>query len=173
MRCSPTNQNNQNVQTVWTSDQHVFRSTPAFWNNRLYIAAGHDPIVMYPLSPACNGNGQPIICPGPYTSTSVTFTYDATPSISSSGTQNGIVWAISHIGQAQDSTPGILYAFDALTLTELYDSNQCFINHVQVDQPGPSTKFSVPTIANGYVYIGTQTNFDIYGPKSTRTCSGN
>jgi len=52
-------------------------------------------------------------------------------------------------------------------LVELYDSNQCGT----ADQPGPATKYSVPTIANGYVFIGTQTDFDIYGVlPSSRQC---
>lgn len=65
-------------------------------------------------------------------------------------------------------TPTVLYAFKADDLTNIYNTGTCFINHVQVDQPGKATTFSVPTIANGQVYIGTQTDFDIYGP-ATRT----
>jgi hypothetical protein len=42
----------------------------------------------------------------------------------------------------------------------LRDSNQAGTR----DLPGASVKFSVPTIANGKVYIGTQTDVDIYGP---------
>jgi hypothetical protein len=34
---------------------------------------------------------------------------------------------------------------------------------------GNPTKFSVPTVANGYVYIGTEADFDIFGP-TTATC---
>lgn len=64
----------------------------------------------------------------------------------------------------------VLYAFKADDLSKLYDTGQCHLNHVQVDQPGAATTFSVPTIANGQVYIGTSTDFDIYGPVTTRTC---
>jgi hypothetical protein len=85
----------------------------------------------------------------------------------SSCADNGIVWAINSDGSTQNGNPAVLYALDAQGLTELYDSNQCGT----ADQPGPATKYSVPTIANGYVFIGTQTDFDIYGVlPSIRQC---
>jgi hypothetical protein len=77
-----------------------------------------------------------------------------TPSVSSSGTSNGIVCAI-------DSVQSVLHAFNATNLaTELYDSTQAV---GQRDQAGLGVKFTTPTIANGKVYIGTQTELDVYG----------
>jgi hypothetical protein len=51
------------------------------------------------------------------------------------------------------------------------DSNKCQDpTGVRRDAPGSPTGFSVPTVANGNVYIGTQTDFDIYGQVVQRTC---
>jgi hypothetical protein len=94
--------------------------------------------------------------------------FAVTPSISSNAAYgDGIVWAIR--SGVNNSHP-VLYAFDAISLTELYDTHLCNPNGTYPDQPGPPTKFSVPTVANGYVYIATKTDFDIYGPP-TRSCN--
>jgi hypothetical protein len=71
------------------------------------------------------------------------------------------VWAI-------DLGSNALFAFDAENLAELYSSNGCHNNHRDVI--GKPTRFSVPTIANGYVFVGTETDFDIFG-KTTATCN--
>jgi hypothetical protein len=78
-------------------------------------------------------------------------------SVSANGTTNGIVWE----AQVDNLTaPAILRAYNANDLsTPLYASNQAGPR----DTAGDGIKFSTPTIANGMVYLGTQTELDVYG----------
>jgi hypothetical protein len=116
----------------------------------------------------------------------VSFPTGATPTVSAAGSTatDGIVWAIWATGAVQNPLPttsGVLYAFDAVTVTTtLYSSNTC----PNRDKIAPGTKFSVPTVANGKVFVGAEqggcsgsscTNngtgtFYIFGPSATGSC---
>ena len=86
----------------------------------------------------------------------------ATPSVSSTGTTNGIVWAIDSSAYGTpccSNGPAILHAYDASNLaTELWSSTQGSGNTA-----GTAVKFTVPTIANGKVYVGTRSEIDVFG----------
>jgi outer membrane protein assembly factor BamB len=68
-------------------------------------------------------------------------------SVSANGTQSAILWAVQN-----SSSQGVLHAYDAGDLTELYNSTQAGTR----DQFGPGSKFTPPTVANGKVFVGTQ-----------------
>jgi hypothetical protein len=73
------------------------------------------------------------------------------------------VWAVDSSNYGSDgppSAPAILHAFDATNVAhELYNTTQAQNRDVM----GQAVKFVVPTIANGKVYVGTQTELDVYG----------
>jgi outer membrane protein assembly factor BamB len=123
---------------------------PAFFNNTVYYGALYAAIRAFPF---VEGKLQP-----PISQTAITFTYPGTtPSISSNLSSNAILWAVQN-GRGSDNS--VLYAYDALDLThELYDSNQ----NPDRDQFGTGNKFVTPMIANGKVYIATQTGVAVFG----------
>jgi Abnormal spindle-like microcephaly-assoc'd, ASPM-SPD-2-Hydin len=147
-------------------------SNPAFWQGPstayVYLAgttgdAGKgDYLKMYSVS-----NG--LLSTAPVAESTNIFPVGATPSVSSQGTSDGIVWAVAR-QDSLDTRPGmkaaILYAYDATNVaTLLYDSAQ----DGNRDQLGCGNKFQTPTIANGRVYVGTQTQLDVFGLLGTQS----
>ncbi len=129
-------------------------STAAYWNGNVYLIGVSGPITQWTLN-----NG--LLPTAPTHSGSTSYSYPgATPSISANNTSDAIVWAIETAGQVQGGAAAVLHAYNANNVaTELYNSNQAGTR----DVPGAAVKFSVPTVANGKVYIGTQTDVDVYG----------
>ena len=170
---SPCANADGNLQTIKASS-NVFHNGPAFWNSNLYFAASNEALKRYPVSVTCK--------PGPVCAAAassndgngnaINLGFGVTPSISSDpSNRNGIAWTITSQNVPAGGGAAVLSAFDAISLNELYDSGQCKNSGgTALDVPGPATKFSVPTVTNGYVFVGTQTDLDIYGPLESRTC---
>jgi hypothetical protein len=153
--------NNQNIQslpalTSGPSNGGLFGS-PAYWNGYLYFSAWNDKIRAFQIT-----NG--VLAQTSLSSITLTFP-GSTPSVSSDGSSNGIVWII------QANVPNdtvitrppmaVLRAYDATDLaTELYDSTQAAGNR---DAAGGAVKFAVPTVANGKVYVGNSNQVTVYG----------
>jgi outer membrane protein assembly factor BamB len=129
-------------------------STPAFFNGSLYFGAVGDVLRAFSFTNA-RMNGSAV------SRSTNTFGFPGTtPSISANGTAFGILWA------AENETPAVLHAYDATDLSqELYNTNQAPNSR---DLFGSKTKFGVPTIANGKVYVattgGTVGAFGLYNP---------
>ncbi len=80
-------------------------------------------------------------------------------SISANGTNHAICWNID-ASAYKTSGPSILHAFDAYSFAELYNSSQAAGSR---DVLGGSVKFTFATVANGKVYVGTETSLAVFG----------
>lgn len=140
------------IQRISTNSQIL--SSPAFWNNTVYNNAVDKPLTAWQL----NAAGSAFTSAG---SSAILFGYpSSTPTISAQGTQDGIVWMLDNSTFCTNwwnqpgCGPAVLHAFDASNVAnELWNSAQ----HAG-DAAGYPVKFSVPTVANGKVYVGTRGN---------------
>jgi outer membrane protein assembly factor BamB len=123
-------------------------ASPAYFNNTVYYGDSGDNLKAFPISNA-------LLATSPSSQTPETYIYPGTtPTVSANQTSNAIVWAV------MNSDPAVLYAYDATNLAnELYNSNQAGTR----DQFGPGNKFITPVIANGRVFVGTQTGVAVFG----------
>jgi hypothetical protein len=145
--------NDQIVQTI-IANPGGYYSSPAYFNGFVYFAGVGDNLRQYAVSDGKLSYRAVAVSP-------VQFNYPgATVSISSNGAADGIVWGIAVGGNPMGGPPAVLHAFRADDVSkELYNSAQAG----ERDRAGKGTKFSVPTVAASRVYIGTQTELDVYG----------
>jgi hypothetical protein len=142
-------------------------ATGAFWNNHFYIAAAGVSLVSYSFDSTTNL----FITPASSQSAAKFGFPGATPSVSANGNANGIVWALESSQYCTTQSPGcgpaVLHAYDGTNLaTELWNSSQGTGNAA-----GNAVKFTVPTVANGKVYVGTRGN-NTGGVTSSTTVPG-
>jgi hypothetical protein len=122
-------------------------SKPSYFNGTVYYGAVGNALKAFPVTNAR-------LAGTPSSQSTHSFGYPGTtPSISASGTSNGIVWAIENSG-------AILFAYDATNLTkELYDSNQAAVGRDHFS----GNKFITPMVVNGKVYVGTPNSVAVFG----------
>jgi hypothetical protein len=159
---------NNVLQTVHTGTQqynNIF-DTPVYWNGNVYCHSNADVLRAFGWNAGAAAGQQ--LSAQPTSSASVVYNmHGATPSLSANGSNNGIVWDIdnSTYNSTDPAASGlaVLHAYDATNVaTELYNSAQAGTR----DQAGQALKFTVPTIANGRVFVPTATELDIYGELS-------
>ena len=144
------NNNNQIYQELTGAMAGGVFSSPAFSQGTIYYGASGDNIKAFPF------NSSAMLNSTPQSKTTTSFGYPgATPSISGSTKKDMILWA------AENSSPAVLHAYNAANLAvELYNSNQASGGR---DQFGNGNKYITPMIANGKVYVGTQTGVGVFG----------
>ena len=124
------NNNSQIYQELLGVLQGGVWASPAYFNGWIYYGSQTQPLQQFQFTNAAT------LDPVPFAISNTVFGFPGTtPSVSSSGNQNGIVWAYE-FGQ---NSQAILYAYDATNVAnELYNSSQ-----VQI---GGAIKFAVPTV---------------------------
>ena len=129
-------------------------ATGAFWNDTFYMAgvSGHLQAFSFNTTTGQFNTANVL-------QSAETYGFPgSTPSVSASGTTNGIVWALDNSNYCTNQSPGcgpaVLHAYNASNLaTELWNSTMGTGN-----EAGNAVKFTVPTVANGKVYVGTRGN---------------
>lgn len=140
------------VQSFSPTGNGIF-ATPVFWQNNLYIAPSSSAISQFAFNTS-TGKFNTVAA----FQSKATFSFPgATPSLSANGTANAILWAIE---RPSGGGTAVLHAYDASNLAELWNSSMAAGSR---DQAGTAVKFTVPTVANGKVYIGAHGELDVYG----------
>jgi len=153
-----TNQNR--VTQQWLESTGVYDNQPAglygavaFFNDMMYVQAALDVMKAYRFT----GTGFETV---PLSTTRFASGYPgATPVVSANGTNNAILW---YIQGDTGTNAAVLHALNPYNLTQEYWNSALSGK----DAPGPPTKFCVPAVANGKVYVGSKNRLSIYGLKS-------
>jgi hypothetical protein len=146
-------------------------STVAYWNQTIYLQAGYSNPWALTLDTSTSPASFKLTAWA--TMPLSAMTSSATPVISATGSTNGILWLVDWSkancipGPSNGCGPAVLYAYDATTLAELWDSTQAGT----ADTLGNAVQFLVPTVANGKVYVGTRGN-NTGGPLNSTTIPG-
>ncbi len=125
---------------------HSMFGSPAYFLGRVYVTPEYSPLMAIPVANAAfdsnsavhaaNGSGE----------------LGATPSISSNGATNGVVWIVPFTGG------GVLEAYNAADLSRLYSSAAD-----PADSLGGWSEFAVPTVADSKVFVGAGKQLVAYG----------
>ena len=145
--CHPANCSQTPSLAYWNRDQHPM----------LYVWDTQDVLRSYPFT-----NGRPAITPNAVGKSAATMIGGVSVSSNQSVAGTGILWAITSNNTIEgEPGDGTVHAYDATNITqELWNSD---MNPAR-DAMGKFTKFSMPVVANGKVYIITQSNeLQVYG----------
>jgi hypothetical protein len=118
-----------------------------YWNSMLYAGGQEVPLQVYLMT-----NGQ--VASTPFAQSNLVFVNPAGLVVSANGNNNAVLWVMEGKGAAAK-----LYAFDALTLHQIYGST----DNPTRDGIGGAPHFVAPLIANGRLYLGGSTKLNAFG----------
>jgi hypothetical protein len=142
---------------------HGCWSAPAWFNGMVYYHGWADFLKTFAWT-GTNFSTKP----QDYSISSLDFYVDDSPVVSANGTNDAICWRLetdafygSNFSVPTNPGPAVLHAYDAYSVShELWNSGQN-----TNDAPGLPLKFTIPVVANGKVYLGTQKSLSAYGLK--------
>ncbi len=145
------NINSQIVQSFPTPG--IGFASPLFWNSTLYFAGARDVMRAYSFDPVSQQfNSTPAS-----SSSGALDNRGSTPSLSASGDTNALLWIVNGSSGGQNA---VLHALLPGNLSnDLYNSSMM----ADRDTAGIGVKFVVPTVADGFVFVGAQGEVDMYG----------
>ncbi len=154
--------------------QYGLWGTPAYFNNSIYFWGANSNLQQWSLTvPASGKPSLSLASEGSYTESGTSGGYyvgtflGASPSISANGASNGIVWVNDWV-RDQGNPIQYLYAYNANNVTTpLWTSLQ----NPARDGAGGSQKFSVPTVADGKVFLVSDSQLQVYGLLPTNFAS--
>ena len=124
----------------------------AYWNHTVYIWGSLDMLKAFAIE------GGKLVQRG---AGATRFTDPgATPVVSSNGSRDGILWAVETRTWNGADKVAVLHAYDAGNVArELFNSEM----NPGRDRAGLATRFAMPTVAAGFVYVGAKMEVDVYG----------
>jgi hypothetical protein len=124
----------------------------AYWNGHVFLACSDDYLRDYTVE-----NDKLTLL----THSSTEFANPgATPSVSANSNKNAIVWAVATKTWNGLDQPAVLYAFDANSIDQpIYTSEQ----GSRRDRAAMATRFVIPVVVNGRVYLGARGEVELYG----------
>lgn len=142
------NSGNDNIYQQFTLSGGLNFSTPVYFNGTVYVCPANSKLDAFATSNA------KLVTP-PAQSSNTFGGSGAVLSISSNGSDDGIVWAV-------DWTKTELFAYDATNLTtNIYNSSQASGQRDRFSSVGGH--FVTPTVVDGKVYFGTATSVVVFG----------
>jgi hypothetical protein len=163
--CANCSSDPQIVQESASGEVNGVFSSPTYWNKTIYYWTPALYLIAIPLSNGLLNYGNISISQDSY------GWPGANMSVSANGNTNGILWALK-TDAISTGGPVVLRAYDATNVSKrLYSSDQN-----PSDAAGPAVKFTVPTVINGKVYVGSANQLSVYGlsginPSPTPTSS--
>jgi hypothetical protein len=124
----------------------------AYWNRSVYLWGSFDVLKAFAIE------GGKLVQKG----AGATRLTDpgATPVVSSNGARDGILWAVETRTWNGVDKVAVLHAYDAGDVAhELFNSEM----NPGRDRAGLATRFAMPTVAAGFVYVGAKREVDVYG----------